>query len=95
MEWFETNTEWFIKKPYNNRRFKMVKVIKNEVKPESAEILAEAIVSIGNAMDKLSASGLNENAIIILIQAETKLSRVNIAKVLRALKQLRAWYCKK
>ena len=71
-----------------------IKVKKSEP-PESTEILAEAIVRIGDAMNKLTKdSGLNERAIIILIQAETKLARRDIVVVLNALKRLRGWYCK-
>jgi len=73
---------------------RQVKVKKSDP-PESKEILAEAIVRIGDAMNKLTKdSGLNERAIIILIQAETKLTRRDITTVLNALKRLRGWYCK-
>jgi len=72
-----------------------VKVKKSEP-PESTEILAEAIVNIGNAVKKLSDdSGLNKRAIVILIQAETKLSRRDIITVLDSLPRLRSWYCKR
>jgi hypothetical protein len=54
-----------------------VKVTKSDP-PESPEILAEAIVRIGTAMQKLKASGLNEDAIIILVQAKTSLPRRDI-----------------
>lgn len=70
-----------------------VTVKKSDV-PESKEILAEAIVRIGEAFQKLQQSGLNRKAIIILIQAETKLSRHNIELVLDALPRLRGWYCR-
>ena len=71
-----------------------VKVKKTEEKPETTEILAEAIVRIGEAFAKLQESGLNRKAIVILIQAETKLSRHNIEMVLDALNKLRGWYCR-
>ena len=71
-----------------------VKVKKSADKPETTEILAEAIVRIGEAFAKLQESGLNRKAIVILIQAETKLSRQQINLVLNALTQLRGWYCK-
>jgi len=70
-----------------------VKVVKSDP-PESKEILAEAIVNIGNAAKKLLASGINKRAIIILIQAETKLSQRDIKLVLDALPQLERWYCR-
>ena len=50
-----------------------IKVVKNEDKPETTEILAEAIVRIGSAMKQLENSGLNEHAIRVLIQHETKI----------------------
>lgn len=70
-----------------------VKVKKSDP-PESKEILAEAIVRIGEAFEKLQENGLNRKAIIILIQAETKLPRHTIATVLDALPRLRGWYCR-
>lgn len=72
-----------------------VKVKKNEEKAESTEILAEAIVSIGKAMENLDRSGLNRKAIVVLIKAETKISERDINKILNALNQLKVWYCKK
>jgi hypothetical protein len=70
-----------------------VRVVKSDP-PETTEILAEAIVRIGDSVVKLNASGLNRKAIIILLQAETKLSRRDIETVLDALPRLRGWYCK-
>ena len=71
-----------------------IKVVKNAEKPESKEILAEAIVRIGSAMDALTKSGLNERAIVVLIHAETKIGLGDIRTVLGALKKLRGWYCR-
>lgn len=70
-----------------------IKVQKSDP-PESKVVLAEAIVNIGNAAKKLSESGLNEKAVIILLQAETKLSRRDIKLILDSLKQLQRWYCR-
>lgn len=71
-----------------------VKVVKTTDKPESTEILAEAIVRIGEGFNKLNKSGLNKRAIAVLIQAETKLSMKAIGTVLDALPRLRGWYCR-
>lgn len=71
-----------------------VKIKKSEDNPETPEILAEAITRIGEAFAKLQESGLNRKAIVILIQAETKLNRTEINQVLNALAQLRGWYCR-
>jgi hypothetical protein len=37
---------------------------------------------------------LNERAIIILIQAETKLAARDIREVLGAMRKLKGWYCR-
>lgn len=70
-----------------------VRVVKSDP-PETTEILAEAITNIGDAAVRLNKSGLNRKAIVILLQAETKLSRKDIETVLDALPRLRGWYCK-
>lgn len=71
-----------------------VRVVKNPDQPESKEILAEAIVRIGEAFEKLKQGGLNQKAIIILICAETKLAQRDVKTVLDALPRLRGWYCR-
>lgn len=71
-----------------------VKVTKSKDQPESKEILAEAIVKISESLDSLQRSGLNKNAIIVLLQAATKLPQRDIRTVLDALPRLRAWYCR-
>lgn len=70
-----------------------VQVVKSDP-PESTEILAEAIVRIGDAVAKLNASGLNRKAIVLLLADATKVSRTDIGKILDALPRLRGWYCK-
>lgn len=72
-----------------------VKVKKSEKNPETKEILAEAIVRISEGFEKLSKSGLNKRAIVILIQAETRLPQRDINAVLDALPRLQGWYCRK
>ena len=72
---------------------KRVKIKKSDP-PESKEILAEAIVNIGKASAKLLSSGINKKAIIILLQAHTKMSQKDIRTVLDALPQLERWYCR-
>lgn len=70
-----------------------VKVTKS-VPPETTEILAEAIVRIGDGFSSLQKSGLNKRAIVVLIQAETKLSQRDITAVLDALPRLKGRYCR-
>lgn len=63
--------------------------------PVAKEILAEAITKISEAMTALLASGINEKAIIILIQAESGgMRRDQIKLVLDNLKKLKGWYCR-
>ncbi len=69
--------------------------VKKSEPPESTELLADSIVRISRALDKLYASGVNRKAIVILIQAATKLSRRDIEAVLDAQKRLAGWYCRK
>lgn len=45
-------------------------------------------------MKKLTESGLNRKAIVVLIQAETKLPARDINDVIDAMARLRSWYCK-
>lgn len=70
-----------------------VKIAKS-TPPESKEILAEAITRISESFAKLSASGLNQNAIIVLLHDHTKISKRDIKLVLDSLTRLRGWYCR-
>lgn len=70
-----------------------VKLIKS-TPPESKEILAEAIIRISESFAKLSASGLNRDAIMVLIHDQTKISKRDIKLVLDSLTRLRGWYCR-
>ncbi len=71
-----------------------IKIKKNEENPESKEILAEAIVNIGAASKKLLASGLNRDAIVVLLHDATKISKRDINIILNGLTRLEGWYCK-
>lgn len=68
--------------------------VKKSDPPESTEILAEAIVKISQAMTDLTKSGLNRDAIVTLIQHQTKLARRDINAVIDAQKRLAGWYCR-
>lgn len=68
--------------------------VKKSDPPESKEVLAEAIVKIGKAAQQLRDSGLNEEAIIILLHHKTRVGMGHIKSVLEGLRQLEAWYCK-
>lgn len=62
--------------------------------PETKEILAEAIVRIGDNVKKLSDSGLNRKAVVLLLHDATKVSKRDIGAILDALPRLRGWYCR-
>ncbi len=70
-----------------------VKVLKSDP-PESKEILAEAIVRLGESFKKLEANGMNRRAIILLLHDATKVPRRDIDLVLQAIPRLRSWYCR-
>jgi len=71
-----------------------IKVVKNAEKPEPTEVLAEAIVRISEAMEKLKQSGLNDAAIIILVHDACKIPKRDIKLVFESLRKLRGWYCR-
>ena len=71
-----------------------IRVKKNADNPETTEVLAEAVVRIGKAAKALHDSGLNEDAIVVLLHDKTKLSKSAIRTVLDGLRQLEGWYCR-
>ena len=80
-----------------------IKIIKNKEKPESTQVLAEAIIKISEAMEKLSKeSGLSEKALIVLIQDNCgslnsggKPSKSMVRVVLKSMKTLSGYYLRK
>ena len=60
----------------------------------SRETLAEAIAKLGDGVDKALRSGINQKAIVTLLQAETKLPRKTIERVLESMKDLHRIYCR-
>jgi hypothetical protein len=71
-----------------------VKVVHPEGKPVPKEILAEAIVRVGESIKALNEGGLNRHAIVVLLVDATKLPKRDINLVLDALPRLRSWYCR-
>ena len=73
-----------------------VQVQKSEP-PESSIVLAASIVKISNAMGKLLSEpcGLSTEAIVLLLHDYTKVGKTDIRAVLKALPQLRGYYCRK
>ncbi len=74
-----------------------VKVKQDEEKPVEKEVLAEAIVNIGKATNRLIASGINKRAIIVLLHdyLNAKVGKRDIELVLNALPELERAYCTK
>lgn len=69
------------------------KIVKSDP-PESKEMLASAIVKISEGFTALQSSGLNHDAIIVLLHDQTRLPKRDIKLVLNGLRKLRAWYCR-
>lgn len=69
-----------------------VNVIQDDDNPVPKDVLATAICKLSDNTNKLITSGLNENAVIVLLADSTKLPKRDIKLVLRALGQLRAHY---
>lgn len=63
--------------------------------PVEKPVLAQAIVDISRAMNRLSDSGLNRRAIVALVYDSTKLPKGTIEIVLNSLDRLARDYCKK
>lgn len=77
-------------------------VVQSQEKPIERNVLAQAIVDISKSMKKLLASGLNRDAIIVLVHARVKPTFTNgpkpnrgeIEAVFNALAQLEKDFCK-
>ncbi len=72
------------------------KVIKSDP-PESTEIMAASVIKISAAMEKFlnEPGGLKEEAIVLLLNDYTKVGKPDIRLILKALPQLRGYYCRK
>lgn len=83
----------------NTKSFKAqnIKVIKNEEKPETPEILAESIIRISDGFKKLTEQGLTQDAIIVLLQGMrgVTVGKTEIKFVLDNLPKLASYYVKR
>lgn len=66
----------------------------NEEHAESPEILAEAITKVADGFNSLIRSGINRDAIVTLIQADTKVNKKTINLILNSLGGLKKKYCR-
>ncbi len=74
---------------------KKINVVQPPDKPEvPKDILAEAIVKIADAAERLASSGLNEDAIVVLLVARTHVNKSDVRTVLTGLRDLRRTYCR-
>ena len=73
---------------------KTIVTVKQPEPPIRKEILAEAIVKVSEGFSALQASGLNREAIVVLVQAQTKISKRDINAILNALARLKSWYAR-
>jgi hypothetical protein len=69
-----------------------INVVQDEEMPVQRDVLAKAICDLSDSIGKLYASGLNQNAVIVLLQDSTKQSKKSIKRVLDSISQLRADY---
>lgn len=74
-----------------------VRIKKNEEKPESAEILAEAIIKIADGFESLLTTPVNDDAIVQLLlgMPGMTVSKTDVRQVLRNLKTLKGYYLRK
>ena len=74
-----------------------IKIKKDEVNPETKEVLAEAIIKIANGFEQLLNTPLKEDAIVQLILGMEGMAgtpKGQIRLILRNLKRLKGWYIK-
>lgn len=83
-----------MKKRKNN-----IKVVKDELNPETPEVLAASIIQIGEAMQKLcGVGGLTLNGVTALIcgmEGNSHLKKQEVMTVLEGLNRLKSYYIRK
>ena len=73
---------------------KRVTVQQDPAKLIETPVLAQAIVDIGKAAQRLSASGLNRKAITLLVSHDSKVPQRDVTYVLDSIEHLAKTYCK-
>lgn len=69
-----------------------IKVVQDEAKPIEVSVLAKAITDISVAAKRLSQSGLNRKAVIVLIAHDSGLGQGVVRAVLDSLTDLQRTY---
>lgn len=76
-----------------------IKVIKNEEKPETPEILAASLIKISEAFEKLTGKGnLDNDAVACLLQnmkGMREVSKSDIKMVLENIPRLKSYYIRR
>ena len=77
-----------------------IKLEKTKETPESSVLMAKSVVQVSEAFEKLrkQKNGLNERALILLLQdyiGVTRITKGQIKMVLMALPRLKGWYVRK
>lgn len=62
--------------------------------PVAVEIIAQSIIEIAAAMKRVEASRLNRRALVLLVSSTAQVPQYQVVKVLDALDDLEAAYCK-
>lgn len=70
------------------KHYGSVTIAQDPENPVKREILAQSIVDISTSFNKLTRSGLNRRAIVVLIADDTKFSKGAIEAVLKSLDSL-------
>lgn len=71
-----------------------VTIQRNETEPESMELVAAAILSVERGFKALLNSGASEGLIVLLLHDMTKVSKVDIRKILHAAPRISAQWLK-
>ena len=71
----------------------MTKIIQDKDNPIPREVLGQAIITISESIQKLTASGLNRKAIVVLLHDSTRIGKKDIELVLDGLACLKKDYC--
>jgi len=83
----------------SKNRVNNIRVIKDVVEPETPEILAATIITIGESLKKLaSVGGLTDEALVALIcgmRGNSALRKEDVALVLDGLHRLKSYYIRR
>lgn len=66
----------------------------NAIDPEPLEVIAESIIQVADAFDKIKNGKLTQHAIVILISETTGVTRTDIRKILNCAADLRKHFIK-